>query len=45
MKILLTTFLICPIGQIVKEMQALPLKDKVKEKWLYKNAQQLLRMN
>ncbi len=34
-----------PIGQIVKEMQALPLKDEVKEKWLYKNAQQLLRMN
>ena len=34
-----------PIGQIVKEMQALPLKDEVKEKWLYKNAQQLLQMN
>ena len=34
-----------PIGQIVKEMQALPLKAEVKEKWLYKNAQQLLRMN
>ena len=34
-----------PIGQIVKEMQALPLKDEVKEKWLYKNAQQLFRMN
>ena len=34
-----------PIGQIVKEMLALPLKDEVKEKWLYKNAQQLLRVN
>jgi predicted TIM-barrel fold metal-dependent hydrolase len=34
-----------PIGQIVKEMQALPLKDAVKEKWLYKNALQLFRMN
>jgi predicted TIM-barrel fold metal-dependent hydrolase len=34
-----------PIGQIVEEMQALPLKDEVKEKWLYKNARQLLRMD
>lgn len=30
-----------PIGQIVKEMRELPLKDEVKEKWLYKNALQL----
>jgi predicted TIM-barrel fold metal-dependent hydrolase len=34
-----------PIGQIVREMQALPLKDAVKEKWLYKNALELFRMN
>jgi len=34
-----------PIGQIVKEMQALPLKEAVKEKWLYKNALRLFRMN
>jgi predicted TIM-barrel fold metal-dependent hydrolase len=34
-----------PIGQIVKEMQALPLKDAVKEKWLYKNALRLFRMS
>jgi predicted TIM-barrel fold metal-dependent hydrolase len=34
-----------PIGQIVNEMKALPLKEDVKEKWLYKNAQQLFRMN
>jgi predicted TIM-barrel fold metal-dependent hydrolase len=34
-----------PIGQIVKEMKALPLKDEVKEKWLYGNALQLFRMN
>ena len=27
-----------PIGQIVDEMKALPLKDSVKEKWLYTNA-------
>ena len=33
-----------PIGQIVKEMAELPLKDEVKEKWLYKNALQLFRM-
>jgi predicted TIM-barrel fold metal-dependent hydrolase len=34
-----------PISQIVKEMQALPLKEAVKEKWLYKNALELFRMN
>jgi len=33
-----------PIGQIVEEMKALPLKDAVKEKWLYKNALQLFDM-
>ncbi len=27
-----------PIGQIVQEMKELPLKEKVKEKWLYHNA-------
>jgi predicted TIM-barrel fold metal-dependent hydrolase len=30
-----------PIGVIVNEMEALPLKDEVKAKWLYKNAQKL----
>ena len=34
-----------PIGQIVREMQTLPLKDEVKEKWLYKNAQHLFQMD
>ena len=27
-----------PIGQIVQEMKELPLKESVKEKWLYQNA-------
>jgi len=30
-----------PLGQIVKEMRELPLKEKVKEKWLYHNAVRL----
>ena len=30
-----------PIGKIIEEMKALPLKDSVKEKWLYKNALRL----
>jgi hypothetical protein len=30
-----------PISTIVDEMLSLPLKDKVKEKWLYKNATRL----
>lgn len=30
-----------PISLIIDEMKALPLKDSVKEKWLYKNALQL----
>ncbi len=30
-----------PIGQVVREMKALPLKDAVKEKWLYGNTQRL----
>jgi predicted TIM-barrel fold metal-dependent hydrolase len=30
-----------PIEKVVKEMLALPLKDQVKEKWLYKNAARL----
>ncbi len=30
-----------PIGQIVAEMLALPLKDAVKEKWMYRNALRL----
>ena len=33
-----------PVGQIVKEMRALPLKDAVKEKWLYRNAARLFNM-
>lgn len=33
-----------PIGQIVQEMMALPLKETVKEKWLYKNAQRLFEL-
>jgi predicted TIM-barrel fold metal-dependent hydrolase len=30
-----------PIKEIVREMRELPLKDEVKEKWLYKNATRL----
>lgn len=30
-----------PIGQIVQEMKELPLKESVKEKWLYHNAAEL----
>jgi predicted TIM-barrel fold metal-dependent hydrolase len=30
-----------PIGQVIKEMWKLPLKDTVKEKWLYSNAKRL----
>ena len=30
-----------PIGQIVQEMRDLPLKESVKEKWLYQNAMDL----
>ena len=33
-----------PIDQIVAEMIALPLKESVKEKWLYRNALQLFKM-
>lgn len=32
-----------PIGQVVKEMRELPLKDNVKEKWLYGNAHRLFK--
>lgn len=32
-----------PIGQIVREMRDLPLKDEVKEKWLYHNARRLFK--
>ena len=32
-----------PIGQIVQEMQELPLKETVKEKWLYHNAIRLFK--
>jgi len=34
-----------PIGQVVEEMQALPLKDSVKDKWLYENARRLFRVD
>jgi len=30
-----------PLAQVVQEMLALPLKDAVKEKWMYKNALRL----
>jgi len=33
-----------PIEMIVEEMKSLPLKDKVKEKWLYKNALRLFNL-
>jgi hypothetical protein len=32
-----------PVKQVVEEMLALPLKDSVKEKWMYKNARRLFR--
>ena len=34
-----------PIGQVVDEMKALPLKDSVKDKWLYQNARRLFRVD
>ena len=34
-----------PIGQVVEEMKALPLKDRVKDKWLYENARRLFRVD
>ena len=34
-----------PIGQVVEEMKALPLKDSVKDKWLYENAHRLFRVD
>ncbi len=33
-----------PVKQVVEEMLALPLKDSVKEKWMYKNARRLFRI-
>jgi predicted TIM-barrel fold metal-dependent hydrolase len=33
-----------PVKQVVEEMVALPLKDSVKEKWMYKNARRLFRL-
>jgi predicted TIM-barrel fold metal-dependent hydrolase len=33
-----------PIGQVVKEVRELPLKDAVKEKWLYGNALRLFKL-
>jgi predicted TIM-barrel fold metal-dependent hydrolase len=30
-----------PIGRVVEEMKALPLKDSVRDKWLYENARRL----
>lgn len=37
-----TSFPMQPIERAVEEMAALPLKDSVREKWLYKNAARLL---
>jgi hypothetical protein len=34
-----------PIQQVVEEMLALPLKDSVKEKWMYKNARRLFELD
>jgi uncharacterized protein len=34
-----------PIKQVVEEMLALPLKDSVKEKWMYRNARRLFGMD
>ncbi len=33
-----------PIKEVIEEMRALPLKEEVKEKWLYKNAAGLLQL-
>ncbi len=33
-----------PIGKVIAEMRALPLKEEVKEKWLYQNAARLLHL-
>jgi predicted TIM-barrel fold metal-dependent hydrolase len=33
-----------PIREIVQEMKELPLKEEVKEKWLYKNAARLFKL-
>ena len=32
------------VGQVVKEMKALPIKDEVKKKWLYENARRLFKI-
>ena len=34
-----------PIKDVIDEMRALPLKEEVREKWLYKNAARLLRLD
>jgi hypothetical protein len=34
-----------PIKEVVQEMRELPLKDEVKEKWLYRNALRLFEMD
>lgn len=33
-----------PVSILVEEMKALPLKEEVKEKWLYRNAQQVFQV-
>jgi predicted TIM-barrel fold metal-dependent hydrolase len=33
-----------PIGDVVEEMRSLPLKEEVKEKWLYGNAARIFRL-
>ncbi len=37
-----TSYPMQPIERAVEEMMALPLKDSVKEKWLYRNAAKFL---
>jgi predicted TIM-barrel fold metal-dependent hydrolase len=33
-----------PIGQAVAEIEALPIKDQTKRKWLHENAARFLRL-
>ena len=34
-----------PIKDVIREMRALPLKDEVKDKWLYENAAKLFSLD
>jgi hypothetical protein len=38
------TLLGMPLSRVVEEIRNLPLHDKVKEKWLYKNSEILLNL-